>query len=163
MSIKRIYIYSINNSRTLYNMSKAQSNKEIPQALRWQDVDKYLKKSLTRYVGKAESYKTQIEENGRTIDRVFKHKKFICWYSRKFEFNEFYHTFGTPGIWFHGYLPIADFGKPEFDYFEPGYGYYDFQIKDLKHFMEILDVMKKTNDILGNENDCLIGAHYERR
>lgn len=133
-------------------MSKIQSNKEILHSLRWQDVDNYLKKSLTRYVGKTETYKSTVKENECTVNQVFKPKKFICWYSRKFEFNEFYHTFGTPGIWFHGYLPVADFGNPEFDYSEPGYGYYDFQIKDLEHFSEMLDAMRKTNEILGNEN-----------
>lgn len=50
-------------------------------------------------------------------------KKFICWYSRLFEINEFYHIYGIPGICFHGYLPKNEFGEPEFDCYEPSYGY----------------------------------------
>ena len=75
-------------------------------------------------------------------------KKFICWYYRNFEFNEFYHTFGTPGIWFHGYLPIKDFGKPEFLYHDERYGYFDFQIKDLEHFYKMFEVLTKVSQEL---------------
>ena len=75
-------------------------------------------------------------------------KKFICWYSRLFEINEFYHIYGIPGICFHGYLPKNEFGEPEFDCYEPSYGYYDFKIRDLEHFKKILEAMKKADVFL---------------
>lgn len=116
--------------------------------LRWQSVDSLLKKHLCRCIGKNAKYKAVVDENSLSVEKVFNTKKFICWYYRNFEFNEFYHTFGTPGIWFHGYLPIKDFGKPEFLYYDERYGYYDFQIKDLEHFYEMLEVLTKASQEL---------------
>lgn len=91
-----------------------------------------------------------LTKKGRVPKRPSKRKKFICWYSSIFEINEFYHTFGTPGIWFHGYLPIQDFGNPEFLYYNEKFGYYDFQIKDTKHLNQMFDVMKKINEELAS-------------
>lgn len=118
--------------------------------MRWQSVDDSLKKRLCRHVGKPTTYKSAINEKGQSAEKTFKTKKFICWYSSIFEINEFYHTFGTPGIWFHGYLPIQDFGNPEFLYYNEKFGYYDFQIKDTKHLNQMFDVMKKINEELAS-------------
>lgn len=106
--------------------------------MRWQSVDSILKRQLFRYVAKSKIYKPTAEK--REIA-----KKYICWYSRSFDINEFYYTYGTPGIRFHGYLPVKDFGKPEFLYYDERYGYYDFQIKDFEHLEQMLSTMKKVN------------------
>lgn len=109
--------------------------------LRWQNVDRFLKQFMHRFVGESLS-----DVYGNEFKTVFSRKKFICWYSRLFEINEFYHTYGTPGIWFHGYLPKSEFGEPEFDCYEPDYGYYNFEIRDLEHFKEVLNAMEKSDD-----------------
>jgi len=127
-------------------MQKEYSENDFPQSLRWQNIDKFLKKFLHRLVNETTPCETIIDENGHEIKKVFRRKRFICWYSRVFEINEFYHTYGTPGICFHGYLPQNDFGEPEFDSVEPGYGYYDFRIKSLEHFKQILEAMIKADE-----------------
>lgn len=106
--------------------------------MRWQSVDSFLKRQLRRHVGKGKIYMSSDKEKRWA-------KKFVCWYSRSFEMNEFYHTYGTPGIWFHGYLPVKDFGRPEYLYYNERYGYYDFQIKGIEHLEQMLRVMKKIN------------------
>ena len=118
----------------------------FPQSLRWQNVDKFLKQFMRRFVGASIPFDTHIDEYGNEIKDVFSRKKFICWYSRLFEINEFYHTYGTPGIWFHGYLPKSEFGEPEFDCYEPDYGCYDFEIKDLGHLRDVLKTMEKSDE-----------------
>jgi len=43
-------------------------------------------------------------------------KKSICFAKRDSDFGdygEFYHTFGVPGIFFHGFLPVAEFKQYE--------------------------------------------------
>lgn len=118
----------------------------FPRSLRWQNVDRFLKQFMHRFVGESVPIDTRIDEYGNEIKEVFSRKKFICWCSRQFEINEFYHTYGTPGVWFHGYLPKSEFGKPEFDCYEPSYGYYDFKIKNLEHFKDVLNAMKKADE-----------------
>lgn len=127
-------------------MQKIYSENDFPQSLRWQNVDKFLKKFMHRLVSETAPCNTIIDEHGNKILKFFSRKRFICWYSHTFEINEFYHTFGTPGIWFHGYLPKSEFGEPEFDYAEPDYGYYDFEIKSLEHFKQILEAMIKADE-----------------
>ena len=127
-------------------MSRNVPNTDFLRSLRWQNVDRFLKQFMHRLVGESVPIETHIDEYGNEIKEGFSRKKFICWYSRLFEINEIYHTYGTPGIWFHGYLPKSEFGEPEFDCYEPSYGYYDFEIKDLGHFQEVLKAMKETDE-----------------
>ena len=133
-------------------MQETYSENDIPQSLRWQNVDKFLKKFLHRFVSEVIPIDTVIDEHGNEIKKVFSRKRFICWYSRIFEINEFYHTYGTPGIWFHGYLPQSEFGEPEFDSAKPDYGYYDFEIKSLEHFKHTLATMIKANEYFATED-----------
>lgn len=116
--------------------------------LKWQSVDLILKMLLQRSIGKATKFKSKKENNGKTIEKTYKTKKFICWYSNTFEINEFYHIFGVPGIWFHGYLLVKNFNNPENLYFDERFGYYDFQIKSVDHLDQIFKAMKKANDEL---------------
>lgn len=127
-------------------MQKIYSENNFPQSLRWQNVDKFLKNFLHRFVSESIPSDTIIDEHGNEILKFFSRKRFICWFSRTFEINEFYHTYGTPGIWFHGYLPKNEFGNPEFDSIEPGFGYYDFEIKSLEQLKQILETMIKANE-----------------
>ena len=113
--------------------------------LHWQSVDSVLKLLLQRCVGKSTKFNSITKDGDKTVEKTFKMKKFICWHSKKFELNEFYHTFGIPGIWFHGYLPIKDFGKPEYLYHDKRYGYYDFQIKNVEQLEQMLSVMMEIN------------------
>ncbi len=125
----------------------------FPKSLRWQSVDRFLKQFMHRFVGESVPFDTHIDEYGNEIKEVFSRKKFICWHSRLFEINEFYHTYGTPGIWFHGYLPKNEFGEPEFDCYEPDYGYYDFEIKDLAHFRNVLKAIKNADEFFLQTKD----------
>ena len=113
--------------------------------LHWQSVDSVLKLLLQRRVGKSTKFNSITKDGDKTVEKTFKMKKFICWHSKKFELNEFYHTFGIPGIWFHGHLPIKDFGKPEYLYHDERYGYYDFQIKNVEQLEQMLSVMMEIN------------------
>ena len=116
--------------------------------LQWQSVDSVLKLLLQRCVGKSTMLKSTTKDGDTTVEKTFKMKKFICWYSKKFELNEFYHTFGIPGIWFHGYLPVKEFGEPEFLYFNKKFGYFDFQIKSVEHLGQMFNIMKMANEEL---------------
>ena len=108
----------------------------FPKSLRWQSVDRFLKQFMHRFVGESVPFDTHIDEYGNEIKEVFSRKKFICWHSRLFEINEFYHTYGTPGIWFHGYLPKNEFG-----------------IKDLAHFRNVLKAIKNADEFFLQTKD----------
>jgi len=89
------------------------------QDMRWQTIDKILKGKLKRCIV--------------NID-----KRAICWYreDNHFDYGEFYHTFGVPGIWFQGFLPTEEFAK------EPNgakYSYFEFEIKNMEHFYDVLE------------------------
>jgi hypothetical protein len=133
-------------------MSKNIPETHFPRSLRWQNVDKFLKQFLHRTVTETTPFDTVIDEYGNEVKQVFSRHKFICWYSRLFEINEFYHTYGTPSIWFHGYLPKSEFGEPEFNSHEPDYGYYDFEIRNLEHFKEVLVAMNQANNFFSQKN-----------
>ena len=74
-------------------------------------------------------------------------KKAICWRvkDKNFNINEFYHTFGTPGIWFHGYLPIKEFASSKYITESPNeeFAYFDFEILNMEHFYYTLEYMKR--------------------
>jgi hypothetical protein len=123
---------------------------------RWQDADKFFKsKGLKRLVCKFRN----LTIGGRVFSEVRRDwkRRSIAWFSNKTWLNEFYHDMGSPGIWFHGYLPIdkaPSYAKTEDDFENEslnGYGQYNFKFETVEQLEEFMPLFFEAADGLERE------------
>ena len=101
------------------------------QDMRWQTIDRICKEN---------GLKRGVVKRDHTVLRHC-----IYWYraDKEFDYGEFYHTYGVPGIWFQGFLPMAEFAK---DNTSPNkYGFFEFEIKNMEMFYAVLNELKKVD------------------